>query len=68
MRAWVLGYLAGRAIQSNIDVLKNTDSTALMSWMDTHCKATPLEGVSQAADVLYDELGVKSGHILVPNP
>jgi hypothetical protein len=56
MAAWVLGYLAGIASSTGEDLMRGIDSAAVDAWVDKYCAEHPLNKVSDAANVLADEL------------
>lgn len=53
---WVLGYLSGRAVESNLDVLRYLDSRSISLWMDNYCLANPLSNAAEGSDNLFAEL------------
>ena len=58
--AYLSGLLSGMAIASNKDVLEaNADGYYL--WMDNYCRAHPLDHVSDAGKVLFNELMTRKG-------
>src|ERR1019366_4808859 len=59
-RFWSLGYMSGRAVDSGMDLLKNTDAASIELWMDNYCKAHPLKSVADGGDVLFAELVKKT--------
>lgn len=53
---WMLGYLSGRAVSTNIDILKKPDYQSIDLWLDNYCRATPLMTLADAGDALFFEL------------
>jgi hypothetical protein len=59
--AWILGFLSGSAVQTNKDILKNTDNESLYLWIDNYCRANPLKFIPDASDALFEELKKQEG-------
>ena len=59
LAAWVLGYLSGVATSTNVDLLRNTDSSAVTAWVDKYCAEHPLDTIYKAAEVLASELATR---------
>lgn len=55
-RAWILGYLSGKAASTGEDVLRNTDKESIALWMDQYCKNNPLNDTADGARTLFKEL------------
>lgn len=55
-RSWLVGYLSGLAVASNIDTLKNAESESLFLWVDNYCKTNPLKSIGEAGLELHFEL------------
>lgn len=53
---WVLGYLSGRAVESNLDVLRYIDSRSVSLWMDNYCRDNPPSNAAEGGDNLFVEL------------
>ena len=53
---WLIGYLNGVAVWSDVDILLKADGESLMLWMDNYCKANPLESVAHGGLLLGVEL------------
>jgi hypothetical protein len=53
--AWILGFISG-AGYANASVLRKTDSSGTVAWMDTYCAAHPLDSIGTAAEKLFNEL------------
>jgi hypothetical protein len=49
---WVLGFIAGRAMYREIDLLANVDQASVAAWLDDHCAKNPLDGLERAAILL----------------
>ena len=60
-QGWVLGFLSGSAVQTNKDILKNTDNESLYLWIDNYCRANPLKSLIYGSDALFEELKKKEG-------
>ncbi|MBP0624006.1 hypothetical protein [Cupriavidus consociatus] len=54
--AWLVGYLTGMAVATDVDALKNTDNESLYLWMDNWCRGNPLKNVSEGGVELFKEL------------
>ena len=54
--AWLIGYLSGRAVASDIDILKVADNPSLFLWMDRFCRANPLRDIQDGTLELIPEL------------
>jgi hypothetical protein len=55
--AWVLGFLSGVNVTSDKpDALLEADSSGVTEWLDTYCKANPLDPVRKASVKLLDQL------------
>jgi len=57
-RGWLTGYLTSynEHTKNTYNVLGSSDVEAAMLWLETHCKARPLESFSEAAGALLLEL------------
>lgn len=60
-RAWLDGYVSGIAVESNKNILSQTDSESLALWMDNYCKSNPLESLSSGGYKLSVELAKRQG-------
>lgn len=58
---WMLGFLSGRAVATNIDILKKPDYQSINLWVDNYCRANPLMTLVDAGDALFLEL-VRNAH------
>jgi hypothetical protein len=54
--AWVVGYISGRAVESNKNVIRGTDNDSISLWLDNYCRNNPLKSVDDGADDLFVEL------------
>jgi hypothetical protein len=54
---WVFGLLSGvNVAQTGPDFLKDTDATALVTWINNYCRKNPLDKLDLAAQKLIQEL------------
>ena len=60
-QGWVLGFLNGSAVQTNKDILKNTDNESLYLWIDNYCRANPLKSLVDGSDDLFEALKKQKG-------
>ncbi|RSZ47733.1 MULTISPECIES: hypothetical protein [unclassified Variovorax] len=58
---WVMGFLSGQAVATGKEVLKGTDASSVMLWMDNYCRKNPLNDSGEAANTLFDELARRKG-------
>lgn len=56
--AWVMGWLS-RSTKERGDILADTDASALRGWLDTYCRANPLESLFAASLTLEAELSAR---------
>ena len=57
--AWLVGFISGQAVMTNLDVLKNTSAESLYLWVTNYCKSNPLDFSDEAAYRLFIELKKK---------
>jgi len=55
-RSWFLGYLSGRADESDKNFLKGTDNESIFLWLDNYCQANPQSKLDKAGIDLAREL------------
>ena len=48
-------------LTTNTDVSEGTDAEGLIAWIDTYCRAHPLDQLAQAVVMLIDELRRRNG-------
>jgi hypothetical protein len=65
MEGWVAGYLSGLNFAFDKlgfnDTLRNVDTFSAYAWIDSWCKAHPLDDVAKAANDLADEVATRAG-------
>jgi hypothetical protein len=51
---WLLGYLSGLAVATQVNVLgKNDNAESMLTWVNTYCQAYPAKYLSNAGDMYY---------------
>jgi hypothetical protein len=50
---WLLGYLSGLAVATDVNVLGHDDAEGMVRWVYTYCQAHPAKYVSDAGDMYY---------------
>lgn len=55
-QTWVVGYLSGLAVGSEVDFIGKKDNPSLFLWIDNYCRANPLKDIDDAANELALEL------------
>lgn len=58
--AWLVGFLSGGALSTNMNVLQGTDNASLFAWIDNYCRANPLNDLGDGAQDLFIELAKKA--------
>src|SRR5262249_51442565 len=59
---WLLGFLSARNVYGGgPDFLKDTDSQAVIAWMDVYCLQHPFSYIDEAAVALIKELTRRVG-------
>jgi len=63
--AWLLGFVSGVNTSETLslnhpDILKRTDATGIMGWMDNYCASHPLDSVMSTVIKLIVELKNKA--------
>lgn len=53
---WVLGYLSAKSAGRQLDLLGSVDQASVKLWIDTYCKAHPLDDLPTAVLALEGEL------------
>lgn len=53
---WVLGFLSGRTMEREDDVLQLTEVSAIAAWLDDYCSRNPLDYLATAAFKLEADL------------
>jgi hypothetical protein len=65
MEGWVAGYLSGTNVAYDAlgfrDTLANADALSAYVWIDSWCKANPLDNVLKAANGLAEEASERAG-------
>ncbi|MEJ8825624.1 hypothetical protein WKW80_26955 [Variovorax humicola] len=56
MEMWLIGYLSGLSVGTDIEVLRGRESQSLLLWVDNYCKANPLDDTSIAGHALFNAL------------
>ena len=54
--SWLVGYLSGVSVESNVDVLKNVDNESIFLWMNNYCQQNPLMDIGDGGYTLFLEL------------
>jgi hypothetical protein len=72
MEGWVAGYLSGLSVAYDAlgfkDTLRNTDALSAYVWIDSWCKAHPLDDVATAANGFAEEASARAGKVVHPSP
>ena len=51
---WLLGYMSGLAVATQVDVLGRGDgSDSMLSWVNLYCQRYPAKSLSDAGDLYY---------------
>ncbi len=51
---WLLGYMSGLAVATQVDVLgKGDNADFMLNWVDTYCQLYPAKYLSDAGDLYY---------------
>lgn len=58
--AWVVGFISGIALGTNVDLLKSNDNESLFLWLDNFCRDNPLLPLYDASNKLSLELEKKN--------
>lgn len=53
---WLLGYISGLAMGSQLDVLRGSDYVSLYQWVDNYCRAHPRADLGDAGQALFASL------------
>jgi hypothetical protein len=63
-RLWVLGFLSGvareRSLSDGADLLRGTEASGLMAWLDNYCRENPLENLLPAVMRLINHLEARA--------
>jgi hypothetical protein len=67
LEGWVAGYLSGVNVGYGAvgfrDALATTDALSAYIWVDTWCRAHPLDNVLKAANSLAEEVSKRAGKV-----
>lgn len=58
--AWLLGYMSGLSAGKGVNVLQNTDAHSMKLFVTNHCREKPLEKISDAANLIFESLVLKT--------
>lgn len=51
---WLLGYMSGLAVGTQVDILaRGDDGTSMLDWLDIYCQRFPTKYLSDAGDMYY---------------
>lgn len=56
---WILGFLAGKAFESDTDLLASVDIPSISLWMDNYCRQNPLDSIVSGSIELEKELRMR---------
>ena len=59
--SWLLGFLSGYALYSDINFIEGTDNKSLFLWVSNYCSANPLKALGTSGDALFKELKKEKG-------
>jgi hypothetical protein len=54
--AWVLGWVSAAGYYQVRGALRDTDSNALIAWVDKYCREHPLDPINKAANRVVESL------------
>ena len=60
-KMWVLGYLSGLVMATNVNALDGVDSDSIFLWVDKYCRSNPLKDTADASLDLFLELKKQKG-------
>lgn len=56
---WILGFLSGKAFESDTDLLAVVDVASISLWMDNYCRQNPLDSIVSGSFELERELRMR---------
>lgn len=50
---WLLGYVSGLAVATEVDILGNHDPDSMLTWVNLYCQRYPAKYLSNAGNMYY---------------